>query len=171
MKVIETERLVLRHLSPDDAGFIVELLNEPAFLENIGDKGVRTDDDARRYIAEGPDASYRRFGFGLYLVELKDSGEPIGMCGLLKRDELDDIDIGFAFLEKFRSKGYAVEAASAVIDHAHGRLGLDRVVAITIPENSRSMKVLEKIGFSFERMARLSADGQDLKLFAKEYRK
>ena len=101
MKILETERLVLRRLALDDAAFLLELLNEPAFLKNIGDRGARTLTDARRYIARGPVASYRKFGFGLYLVELKDSGAPIGICGLLKRDWLEDVDIGFAFLQRY----------------------------------------------------------------------
>ena len=96
--VIETPRLALHRLTTDDADFILELLNEPSFLRYIGDKGVRTREDACQYILAGPMASYDRFGFGLYRVERKDSGEPIGMCGLLKRESLEDVDVGFAFL-------------------------------------------------------------------------
>ena len=91
--VLDTERLSLRRLGAADAEFIVELLNQPSFIANIGDRGVRTADDARRYIEDGPVASYERFGFGLFLVELKSTGEPIGICGLLKRDTLDDVDV------------------------------------------------------------------------------
>ncbi len=117
MKILETERLVLRRLTAGDAAFILELLNEPAFLENIGDRGARTLADARRYIARGPVASYRKFGFGLYLVELKDSGTPVGICGLLKRESLEDVDIGFAFLRRYWSQGYARESAAAVMHY------------------------------------------------------
>ena len=109
MTVIETERLVLRHLSTEDAGFILELLNEPSFIRNIGDRGVRTIEGANTYILNGPVASYARNGFGLYLVKLKETDESIGMCGLIKRDTLDDVDIGYALLPRFWSKGYAVE--------------------------------------------------------------
>src|SRR5579863_8231406 len=102
MNVIPTERLVLRHLDLNDDAFILELLNEPAFLRFIGDKGVRTLDDARDYISKGPIDSYRRFGFGLYLVSVRSGGTPVGICGLVKRDTLDDVDVGFAFLPQHR---------------------------------------------------------------------
>ena len=162
---LETERLVLRRLSRGDAPFLLELLNEPSFLRYIGDKGVRTPDDARRYIEAGPLASYERFGFGLLRVELKESGEPIGMCGLLKRDALPDVDVGFAFLPRFWSKGYAFESASAVLAHARDALGLRRVLAITSPDNEASIRLLGKLGFRFERMTRVPEDGPEVKLF------
>jgi RimJ/RimL family protein N-acetyltransferase len=165
MAILKTERLELRELSLADDAFILELLNEPGFLRYIGDKGVRSKSDARQYIAKGPIASYRRFGFGLYLVSLSGSEEPIGICGLLKRDSLPDVDIGFAFLSRHWSKGYAVESAAAILDHGRGALGLKRMVAITSPENHGSIAVLEKIGLKFERMVKLAADPHDLKLF------
>ena len=163
--MIETERLVLRKFSVEDAAFILELLNDKSFIGNIGDKGVRNNEDAAAYIQNGPIASYERFGFGLYAVELKKTGEPIGMCGLLKRDTLPDPDIGFAFLPKFWMKGYAFEAAEAVIQYGKNVLGLKRVLAITIPENAGSIRVLEKIGLRFDRMVRISDDEPELKLF------
>jgi RimJ/RimL family protein N-acetyltransferase len=165
LSVLETERLALRRLSPDDAEFILELLNQPSFIRNIGDRGVRTNEDAVRYIQNGPVASYERFGFGLYLVELKDSAVPIGICGLLKRETLQDVDVGFAFLPKFWSRGYAVESASAVLKHGRNVLGIGRIVAITAPENQGSIKVLEKIGLKFERLTRLSEGEPEIKLF------
>ena len=120
MTVLETERLVLRRLCSDDAEFILELLNQPSFLRYIGDKGVRNAEDAVQYIQTGPQASYERFGFGLYLVELKETGVSIGMCGLLKRDSLPDVDVGFAFLSDYWLQGYAFESAAAVkIGRAH----------------------------------------------------
>ena len=166
--VLRTPRLDLRKMNEDDAGFIVELLNDAAFLRYIGDKGVRTIDDARQYLLTGPIASYQRFGFGLYLVELRASGAPVGMCGLLKRDTLEDVDIGFAFLPQHRSRGYAVEAASAVMRHARASLGLGRIVAIASQDNGGSAKVLRKIGFRYERLIRLPHDENDIKLFASE---
>lgn len=166
MKILETERLILRQFSAEDAEFILELLNEPSFIQNIGDRGVRTLEDARSYISNGPAASYAKNGFGLYLVLLKETNESIGMCGLIKRQELDDVDIGYAFLPKFWSKGYAVEAASAVKAYARDVIGLKRVVAITDPANAGSIRVLEKIGLRFEKMVRLSEDDIELKLFA-----
>lgn len=155
-------------MSPDDAEFIVELLNDSSFLRFIGDKGVRTIEDARRYILTGPMDSYERHGFGLWLVELKSSKTPIGMCGLLKRDILSDVDIGFAFLPPYRSKGYAFESAAAVMDYGRNVLGLRRIVAITDEENTGSIRVLEKIGMTFERMIRLSEDDAEIRLLASD---
>jgi len=168
MNILETERLILRQFATDDAEFILELLNEPSFIQNIGDRGVRNKSDAERYIEKGPVASYARFGFGLYLVQLKESGESIGMCGLIKRDSLDNVDIGYAFLPEFWSKGYAVESAQAVREYGCNVIGLKRIVAITDPVNEGSIRVLEKLGFKFEKMVRLSADDIELKLFAFE---
>jgi ribosomal-protein-alanine N-acetyltransferase len=166
--VLETERLVLSRLSALDAGFILALLNEPAFLRYIGDRGVRDEADARRYVEAGPVASYARFGFGLYRVGLKPAGEPIGICGLLKRDALEDPDIGFALLARHRSRGYAHEAAAAVLAHARTDLGLRRLLAITSPDNEVSIGLLERLGFRFERLARMAPDAPEVKVFARE---
>ena len=166
--VIETERLVLRRLSTADAEFILELLNDPSFLRFIGDKGVRTLDDARAYVLNGPVQSYETFGFGLYLAALKDTLAPIGICGLLKRDTLPDVDIGFAFLPGYRGKGYASEAARATLVHGKDGHGLTRIVAITNPDNEASIGLLEKLGFKFERITKLTDDAPDVKLFAVE---
>jgi RimJ/RimL family protein N-acetyltransferase len=166
LTVIETNRLVLRRLSPDDAEFINELLNQPSFLRYIGDKEVRNSADAVRYIQTGPLASYERFGFGLYLVELKETGVPIGICGLLKRDSLPDVDIGFAFLPNFWSQGYAFESASAVMTYGRDVLGLRRIVAITSPDNDASIRLLERIGLRFEGLIKLSEDQSEVRLFS-----
>ncbi len=168
MTILETERLRLRRLSLDDAAFILELLNEPSFLHFVGDKGVRTLDDARDYILTGPMASYERHGFGLYLVERKEKGIPMGICGLLKRDALDDVDVGFAFCPAFWLQGYAFESASAVIAYGRRALGLNRIVAVTQSDNVGSIKTLEKIGLTFEKMISLSEDGPEIQLFASE---
>ena len=170
MSVLQTERLVLCKLELSDAGFILELLNEPAFLRFIGDKGVRTVADARDYLLKGPMASYEKWGFGLYLTCIRSDspercGTPIGICGLVKRDALPDVDVGFALLAHYRSKGYAVESASAVLRHAGQVLRLNRVVAIVAPDNAGSIAVLERIGLKFERMIRLGESGGELKLF------
>jgi RimJ/RimL family protein N-acetyltransferase len=164
--IIETERLQLRRLSTDDAEFILRLLNEPSFIQNIADRGVRTVDDARGYIVKGPITSYEKFGFGLWMIETKSPIAPIGICGLLKREVLDDVDIGYALLPEFWSQGYALESASAVLSYASERLGLKRVVAVTNSDNQSSIRLLEKIGFKYERMVRLSEDGAEIKLFA-----
>jgi len=166
MRVLETGRLVLRRIVTEDAGILLELLNEPSFLQYVGDKGVRTLDDARTYVLEGPVASYERFGFGLYMVELKESGAPIGICGMLKRDSLPDVDIGFAFFPRFWSKGYAFESASAVLKYANTILGIRRIVAVTQPDNARSIGVLERLGMRFERRVRLAEEGPELLLYA-----
>lgn len=166
--VLQTTRLILRRISLDDAAFILELLNDPAFVRNVGDKGVRTIDDARQYILKGPIENYERLRFGLYLVELQDTAVPIGICGLLKRETLEDVDIGFAFLPYHRSKGYAVESASAVMTYGRDVLGLKRIVAVTSRDNDSSANVLGKIGLRFERMIRLPHDEAELKLFASE---
>jgi RimJ/RimL family protein N-acetyltransferase len=144
---------------------MLELLNDRAFLRYIGDKNVRTEDDARHYIEDGPRASYARHGFGLYAVELKEGRVPIGICGLLKRDALEDPDVGFAFLPRFRSKGYAYESAAAVLDHARRAHGMQRVLAITSQDNAASIQLLGKLGFRFERMQRLSG-ADEVKVFA-----
>lgn len=166
MIVLETERLRLRRISPDDAEFMLGLLNEPSFIRNIGDRGVRTPDEARAYILNGPVASYERFGFGLLLIELKDSGAPAGICGLIKRDALEDVDIGYALLPEFWSRGYALEAASAVTAYARERLGLRRVLAITDPDNQSSIRLLVKLGFEYVKTVRLSEEAPEVKLFA-----
>ena len=168
MIVPETERLSLRQFTIDDAQFILTLLNEPSFLRYIGDKQVRNLEDARQYILNGPVASYERNGFGLYLVTLRESHTPIGMCGLLKREELPDPDIGFAFLPAFWNKGFAFEAAAAVLHDARERLRLQRILAITSLDNDASIRLLERLGFRFERVIRLSKDGEQVKLFTTE---
>jgi ribosomal-protein-alanine N-acetyltransferase len=156
---------VLREFTLEDDGFILELLNEPGFLRFIGDKGVRTLADAREYLQRGPMDSYRQNGFGLYAVCVGEAA-PLGMCGLVNRQGLDDPDIGFAFLARNWGNGYAVEAAAAVLDHGRRVLALPRILAITSPDNRASISVLEKIGFQFERLMQLPRDTEPVKLFA-----
>jgi [ribosomal protein S5]-alanine N-acetyltransferase len=150
--VCETPRLLIRRLDATDAPLILRLLNEPSFLENIGDRGVRSLDDARTYLAKGPFASYAEHGFGLSHVSLKAGGEGIGMCGLLKRDWLDAPDLGFAFFPEFWSKGYAYESSVGVIEWGRRTLGITRVVGIVKPGNAGSIRVLEKLGMAFARV-------------------
>jgi RimJ/RimL family protein N-acetyltransferase len=165
---LETERLAIRQMSTDDAEFILHLLNEPSWLRFIGDRGVRSIEDARAYILDGPVEMYARLGFGLYVVELKDSRMPIGLCGLIKRDFLDDIDIGYGFLPQYWAKGYAYESASAVMGYATQTLGLKRIVAITSSDNHRSAGLLEKLGLKYERMVKYPDTDQEVRLFAIE---
>jgi len=166
--LLETERLVLAQLADRDADFIFGLLNEPSFLRYIGDRGVRSTDDARRYIREGPVAGYERYGYGLLRVVLKADDTPIGMCGVLKRDTLADPDLGFSFLPAYWSKGYALEAATAVMRHARDVLRLGRILAITTHDNSPSIRLLGKLGFRFDHMTRLGDDPTELRLFTSD---
>ena len=164
--VLETARLYLRRLTVDDAPFILELLNDPDWLKFIGDKGVRTLDAARDYLRNGPIAMYERHGFGLYLVEMKAGHIPIGMCGLIKRDSLVDVDVGFAFLPSYRARGYAHESTSAVLAHGKRDFGLKRIVAIASPGNAKSIALLEKLGMQAEKTVKLDGDHHDVVLYA-----
>lgn len=148
--VCETERLTIRQLNTDDVEFVVRLLNEESFIRYIADKQVRTTDDAVNYLRNGPISSYNNYGFGLNLVLLKGSNVPIGMCGLLKRDELDYPDLGYAFLPEFWSKGYAREAAESVLKEEMARYSLDVVQAVTLPDNLSSNELLKKVGFTLK---------------------
>ncbi|MEH6995738.1 GNAT family N-acetyltransferase [Neobacillus drentensis] len=168
MNVLETERLILRWLTTDDEAFILELLNEPSWIRYIGDKGVRTLEDAKNYILTGPLNMYSQLGFGLYLVERKQGKTPIGICGLLKRDTLENPDIGFAFLSKYQTRGYGFESASATLKYGHEQLHLKRILAITSMDNHGFSKLLEKIGMKFEGTIIFPNDTDELKLFASE---
>ncbi|WP_105103631.1 GNAT family N-acetyltransferase [Microbulbifer pacificus] len=163
MYLLNTDRLQLRKLtdSDDDARFTLALMNDPDFHRYIGDRGVRTVEDARSYLQRGPIAMYCEHGFGMLRVELKD-GTPIGQCGLLKRDGLDDVDIGFAFLPEHRGRGYALEAAQGVMQWGESELGLTRIVAIATPDNRASLGLLERLGLRRERMIRLPGGTENL---------
>jgi RimJ/RimL family protein N-acetyltransferase len=150
MVVAETDRLRIRWFDAHDAAFILELLNEPSWIRYIGNKNVKTLADARRYLESGPLGMYERLGFGLYMVESKRDAEPMGMCGLIKRDSLEHVDLGFAFLPRFWRNGYAFEAASAVMQYGRHVMGLTRVVAILSQDNERSARLLERLGFRLE---------------------
>jgi len=147
--ILETDRLTLREFTIDDTDFIISLLNSPGWLEFIGDRHVKTEDQAKQYLLNGPIKSYQENGFGLSLVELKHNKTPIGMCGLLKRDYLEDPDIGFAFLPEGTGKGYAFEIVNATMNYAKDTLNMPRVLAITLPSNKSSIKLLEKAGLKF----------------------
>ena len=166
MQIVVTERLILRTLVLEDAPFILELVNDPDWLRYIGDRGVRTLDDARGYIEKGPLDMHARHGFSLYRVERKSDGSPIGLCGLIKRDILPEVDLGFAFLQRYRGRGYAREAAEATLAHARNALGLKRILAIVSPGNDRSIALLEKLGFSYEKNLLLAGGTDEVRLFA-----
>jgi len=165
MKILETERLVLRTLAEEDAPFYLNLLNSPPFIANIGDRGVRTLAQARSSIVSGPMAMQSLRGHSLYLVALKDSGVAVGMAGLIKREMLDDVDLGYGFLPPYFGQGYAYEAAVALLGHARETVRLKRLVAITSPGNTASNRLLEKIGMRFEKMVHLTPDDSGARLY------
>ena len=162
MIVCTTPRLLLRRFTPEDAAFIQRLLNDPDFVRYIGDKGVRDEASARRYLHDGPLASYARHGFGLYLVARRDDGVAIGMCGLIRRDHLPDADLGYAYLPEYRGSGYAAEAAAATIELARASHALPRLLAITDRDNDASGRLLGKLGFA--RAGELDVDGKAIPL-------
>lgn len=164
--VAETERLSVRRFNENDAEFIFELLNSARWLKFIGDRNIRTLEDARLYIVNSPMFSYHKFGFGPYLVALKSTGVPIGMCSLIKRDTLQDVDLGFAFLPEHYGKAYAYEASSAVITHAKKDLGIKKLVAITNQDNSASIALLKKLGFNSEGKIKMSDEEKELLFFS-----
>ena len=166
MKIRTTERLSISRLQLSDAPFIFKLLNDPEWIRYIGDRNIKTLDNARDYISNGPMKSYLLNGFGLYRVDIRDSNVAIGLCGLIKREELTDVDIGYAFLPQYRGKGYAFEAATAIVDHARTDWSLERLVAITTPENNNSIQLLNKLGMKFEKKLKLTPDGEETYLFS-----
>jgi len=163
--IVETSRLILRHIAVQDATFILALLNDSSFLQYVGDKQVRNLESAQNYILEGPVASYQTFGYGLYLVELIDTGEPIGICGVIKRDFLDHADLGFALMPGYRGNGYAFESALATVDFARDKLRLTQIIAITDPGNVNSIKLLEKLGMTFDKRLELPGADKQLNLY------
>ena len=166
MIILETKRLQILEFEKSDADFILELVNEPAWLKFIGDKKVHDLEDARNFIENNLRTSYEKNGFGLFLAQLKDTKEPVGMSGLVNRSGLNDIDIGFSFLARHRRKGYAYECSKAMLAYAKNVLKIDRVVAITHIDNTASGNLLEKLGLTFDRIIELSEDGKDqCKLF------
>jgi ribosomal-protein-alanine N-acetyltransferase len=169
MNGLPTERLILRALTPADARFVQRLVNDPDWLRYIGDRGVRSLEDARAYIRNGPMSMYERYGFGLYAVVRKADRAVIGLAGLIKRETLPEFDLGFAFLPAYRGAGYAREAARKVLVEARDAFGLKRVLAITSLDNERSMKLLESLGFRFERVIRLAPDDPGTRLYAIEF--
>lgn len=169
MKILETERTILREIVERDVEFIYDLVNQPSFIEYIGDRNVRSIENARDFIENRYRQSYREHGFGLYAVELKSDGTPIGICGFVKRDTLPDADIGFAFLPQYERKGYAFESADAVMKYGRDVLKLEKVLAITTPHNESSGRLLARLGFEFEGLLKQPNEQAELKLFSFEY--
>ena len=169
MQILETERLTLREFNAGDAEFILVLVNNPTWLLYIGDRNIKSIEDARNYLLHGPIKSYHVNGFGLSLVSLKDGNIPIGMCGLIRRHGLEHADIGFALLPHYAGKGYGYEIAAATMHHAKQKLGITEIVAITSEDNTHSIKLLNRIGLHFDRMVKLTADdNEELMLFTEK---
>ena len=164
--VIETERVILRKFTIDDAAFMLEMLNTPTWLRFIGDRNVKTLEEAENYLLNGNIRSYQEYGFGFYVVVIKETQESIGICGIVKREGLEDVDIGFAFFQQFMGKGYGYEAGSATLNYALNDLKIKKIVAIVDPENVVSIALLKKIGLQFEKMIQLSPKDIKLMLFA-----
>ena len=164
--IVETPRLELRELTLDDAGFILGLVNEPSFLANIDDKGVRTLDDAKQFILDGPWKRNQKPGYGQFMVELKPDGIPIGVCGLLYREILDVTDVGCAFLPAYWRQGIAHEAASAIMEYGRSTLGVEKIVGLTSKDNLASIGLLEKFGMKFERIVKMSDDDPGTVLYS-----
>ena len=167
--MLQTKRLQLRWLTLDDSKLMLAIWNDPAFVRNVGDRGIRTVKQAAQALSEGPLQLYQDYGFGPYRLALRDTGEAIGICGLFKRETLDDPDVGFALLPEFCGKGYASEAAKAVVEHAKHGLGLPRLTAIVSPGNAASIGLIEKLGLRFERMVRMPGESDDISLYGIEW--
>jgi len=163
--LLQTVRLRLRQFTAADAGFLLELMNEPEFIANVADRGLRTTADAERWIEQKILPSHHRHGFGFYVVELIENGLPIGICGLIKRDTLEDVDIGYSILNRHSGRGYAYEAASALLAHGHQVFGVRRIIGLTSPGNAVSIHLLEKLGLRFERMVQLPEFNRPSMLF------
>jgi len=166
--ILHTTRLKVREFVPDDAPFIVDLVNTPGWIENIGDRNIHTHEDATRYIHNGPMRSYVLHGFGLWLVEKRDDNAPLGMCGILKREYLNEPDIGFAFLPQYHGQGFAFEVASETINYAKDKLDIPVMSAITLAKNKSSIKLLEKLGLSFKKIVHVADTKEDLLLFSND---
>ena len=171
-EVLRTPRLRLRWFEPAaeaDQQFVIELLNDPDWIANIGKRDVSTREQAEAYLRDGPRAMCEKLGFGLYMVEVTDgptAPTPVGMCGLLKRDHLPDVDIGFAFLPAWRGQGMAREAAEGVLRWAQEQLGIPRILAIVTPSNDPSLGLLERLGFADEGLIQVPPDNETLRLLA-----
>jgi RimJ/RimL family protein N-acetyltransferase len=164
--IVETKRLILREITVEDAEFILRLVNEPSFVSNIGDKGLKNLNDAERFTLEGYWTNQERSGYGMFLVELKGKGVPIGVCGLLFRKVLDVTDIGFAFLPEYWNRGFAFEAAEVVMQYGDLTLVVSNIVGLTSEDNLGSIKLLKKLGMDFEKTVRMSDDDPGTVLYS-----
>ena len=169
MNIVETERLTLREITEKDAPFILELLNTPSWIKFIGDRNLKTEEDARNYILNRLMPGYKTFGFGFYLTSLKENSTPVGICGLVKRDFLEHVDIGFAFLPQHEGKGYGYESASAIMTYAQTAFGFKIITAITDSNNKQSIALIEKLGLHFQKMILLPDETEEIMLFSNQF--
>ena len=168
MILAETNRLVISKISLDDAPFFMKLVNTPNWLKYIGDRNLKTIQDTETYLTNGILKSYKELGFGFYKLQTKVDNTSIGICGLVKREQLEDVDFGFAFLPEFEGQGYGYEASTAIIDKAVEIFNIKKLLAITLPINSNSIKLLSKLGFIYEKRVKPFEDDEELLLFAKQ---
>ena len=168
MIITETNRLIISKISIEDAPFFLKLVNTPHWIKYIGDRNLKTIQDAENYLTNGILKSYKEFGFGFYLLQNKSDSEPIGICGLVKRDPLDEVDFGFALLPEFEAQGFGFEASIAILKIAEDIFKIKKILAITLPINSNSIKLLDKLGFNYEKRVKLYEDDEELLLFAKQ---
>lgn len=169
MIVSETNRLLISKFTEADAPFFLELANSPNWIKYIGDRELKTIDDAKQYLTNGTIKSYSDFGFGFYKLQLKDANKkPIGTCGIVKRGQLEYVDMGFAMLPDYEGKGFGFEASLEVLNLAKNKFDIDSILAITLPTNNKSIQLLEKLGFTFEKRVKPFDDDQELLLFAKD---
>jgi [ribosomal protein S5]-alanine N-acetyltransferase len=166
--IINTERLILREAEPSDNQFFFDLLNTPKWIKYIGDRGIKTLNDAEKYISDKLINSYKTNGYGLYVYELKESNIPIGICGFIKREYLDSVDIGFALLPEYERKGYTYEIAVAVLDNGKEKLGSKKVCAITSKDNVASQELLKKLEFNFKSYVYEPDTNEELPLYSRE---
>ena len=162
MPELKTERLEIVELTETDADFIFQLMNDSDWIKNIGDRGINTVQDAKRYIIDKLVPAYTEYGFGFHLVKHKSDQKPLGICGIIKRSFLDHADIGFAFLPEYRGKGFAFEACTAIYQFAQQKQAFGQIAAITIPSNTPSIRLLEKMGFTYDKMIEWPDDGEKL---------
>ena len=166
MSFLQTNRLLLEEITFEDAPFVIELLNNPTWLQYIGDRNVHTIPEAHSYIQRSYIHAYKKYGFGMYKMVLKDTQLPIGMCGLVKRNYLKHHDIGFALLPTYQRKGYTYEAASAVMNYANQTLQIHSIYAFTSRDNIASQNLLKKLGLQFEKYIKIPNDEEILMLFS-----
>lgn len=162
---LETRRLYLRRVASDDVALMLAVWNDPAFIEHVGDRGVRTEAEAIAALEAGAFRLYKEYGYGPYKMVRKDDAASIGICGLFKRDNLVDPDIGFAVLPAYCGQGFAAEAAGAVVDHARDDLRIRTLAAIVSPGNRKSIGLIEKLGLSFSRMITMPGENEAIRLY------